>query len=450
MRTLQPVIWSPGTFLSPQHLQVEDRFIQSTLQFRLDALAFRPWGFKSLRVDPEALANGIFTLSQGTGILPDGLLFDVPACDRAPDGKPLAEYFDPDQEYVDAWLAVPEYRERGVNVSLPQRGLDTRFLIEVASFRDENTGTSERPIQVARKNLQLLIGERRKGVSAMPVARIRRAADTYQLDSHFVPPLLDISASDYLLAIARRLLEILGAKSSMLAGMRRQKNQSLAEFTVSDIANFWLLYTVNTHLPCLRHIFEKQRGHPERLFAVMLGLAAALTTFSMKVQATDLPEYDHEELGKCFSELDEKLLFLLETVVPSNFVAFPLRLVRNAVYAASVAEDRYLNGTKMYLAISAEMDTANLIQKTPDLVKVCSATHVEHLIRQALPGVPLTHVMAPPASIPIKVNYQYFSLSQAGLAWEAIVRTRNVAAYVPGDFPNPQLELLVVLPESIS
>jgi type VI secretion system protein ImpJ len=48
----------------------------------------------------------------------------------------------------------------------------------------------------------------------------------------------------------------------------------------------------------------------------------------------------------------------------------------------------------------------------------------------------------------VKLNYQYFSLAEGGLAWEAITRARNLAAYVPGDFPNPQLELIILLPEA--
>jgi type VI secretion system protein ImpJ len=82
------------------------------------------------------------------------------------------------------------------------------------------------------------------------------------------------------------------------------------------------------------------------------------------------------------------------------------------------------------------------------LVKVCSATHIEHLVRQALPGVSLTYLPSPPPAIPVKLNYQYFSLSQSGPAWEAILRARNLAAYVPAEFPNPQLELLILLPQA--
>ena len=48
MKRLQPVIWTKGTFLSPQHLQLQDRFLENLLQFHLDSLSFRPWGFRSL------------------------------------------------------------------------------------------------------------------------------------------------------------------------------------------------------------------------------------------------------------------------------------------------------------------------------------------------------------------------------------------------------------------
>jgi type VI secretion system protein ImpJ len=450
MRRLQPVIWSKGTFLTPQHLQSQDLYIENVLRFHLEALSFRPWGFRRLYVNQEALQAGQFALSLAEGILPDGLPFDIPESDPAPPPKPLAEYFEGEQEAVDLYLAVPHYRERGLNVAAAAQTADTRFVAEVAVVRDENWDRTERPIQVARKNFRLLAeSETRQGATALRVARVQRTpAGGFQLDTRFVPPLLDIAASDYLMSILRRLVEILAARSAMLSGVRRQKNQTLADFTSSDIANFWLLYTINSHFPLFRHQFETRKGHPEGLFALMTSLAGALTTFSLKIQPRDLPVYDHEELGRCFTDLDEKLRFLLETVVPANFVSLPLKLVQPSIYATALAEEKYLANTRMYLAIQAEMNEAELISKAPLLIKVCSATHIEHLVRQALPGVRLIHTPTPPGSIPIKLNYQYFSLNQSGGAWEAICRARNLAAYVPADFPNPQLELVILLPQA--
>jgi type VI secretion system protein ImpJ len=450
MRQLEPVIWTKGTLLNPQHLQMQDRFLEDTLQFHLNALTFRPWGFSRLRIDQEALSGGQFAVSEAAGIFPDGLLFDVPASEAGPAARSLAGAFEPDQQSMDVFLAVPRYRELGINVSGSGRDSDARYRAEHILVRDENTGLAEKPVQVARKNLRILFeGEGSEGNTALRIARVKRVpAGVFQLDSRFVPPLLDMAASDYLVTIARRLVEILAARSSMLSGNRRQKNQTLADFTASDIASFWLLYSINSHFPVFRRLFETAGAHPESLYSAMLSLAGALTTFSLTIHPRDLPDYDHDDLGGCFTDLDEKLRRLLETVVPSNFVSLPLKLVQPSIYAASLAEDRLLTNTRMYLAITGDMHKADLIAKVPYLIKICSASHIEHLVRQALPGLQATHVASPPGSIPVKLTYQYFSLDQSGPAWEAIVRARNFAAYIPAEFSNVQAELIVLLPEA--
>jgi type VI secretion system protein ImpJ len=450
VRRLEPVVWHKGTLLTPQHLQQQDGYVEDTTRFQIDALNFRPWGFQALRIDREALAGGHLAIASASGIFSDGLLFDIPASDSAPPPKPLADAFAPDDTRLDFYLAIPPQRDLGVNVDTARNAADVRYRAAIEMVRDENTGVAEKPIQVARKNLRLVSEhDSREGLSALRVARVSRTvAGLYDLDATFVPPLVDITASDYLTTIARRLVEILTARSTALAGGRRQKNQSLADFTAADIPNFWLLYTVNTWLPVFRHIFESRKGHPEALFSAMTAMAGSLTTFSTEVQPRELPVYDHENLGDCFTHLDETLRFLLETAVPRNFVSLPLKQVQPSIYATSIDDERYLTANRMYLAIRAESRAAELIEKAPKLVKVCSANHVEHLVRQALPGVALTHVPIPPGAVPVKLDFEYFSLQQSGPAWESVVRSRNLAAYVPSELPKPELEWIILLPHA--
>jgi type VI secretion system protein ImpJ len=347
------------------------------------------------------------------------------------------------------YLTVPDYRQRGLNVSLAQKDAGTRYLAEVTAFSDDNTGGAQKPVQVARKNVRILVqGESTQGSSALKMACVERTpAGTFRLDPKFVPPLLNLGASEYLKGILRGLIELLSARSTQLSGMRRQKNQSLAEFTASDIADFWLLYTINSHFPLFHHMFETAKAHPEELYQTMVALAGSLTTFSQQIQPRDLPSYDHDEIGVVMAELDEKLRALLETVVPTNLVSLPLKKVQNSIYATAISDERYLANTRMFLAVSADVKEDDLIRRVPQLVKTCSATHIDHLVKQALPGIQLTHLPQPPSVIPVKLKYQYFSLDQSGAAWEAVGRARNFAAYVPADFPNPELELLILLPQ---
>jgi len=387
-------------------------------------------------LNQELLTEGQLAVSRAAGIFPDGLLFDIPDADPPPPSKALGEVFEPDMASLDLYLTVPDYRQRGVNVATGQDG-SSRYVVEVTSFRDENTGAGDKPLQIARKNLHLLAdNENREGCSALRIANVERTpAGTFRLNPQFVPPLLKIRGNEYLAGLLRGLVEVMSARSSQLASTRRQKNQSLADFTAADIANFWLLYTINSYFPLFNDLFRSPDRHPEELYSAMVSMAGSLTTFSPKLHPRDLPLYAHDALGPMFAELDEKLRSMLETVVPTNLVSLPLKLAKTSIYITPLENDRYLRNSHMYLAISAE-------------TSVCSATHIEHLIKQALPGIPLKHLQTPPSALPVKLKYQYFSLSQSGPAWEAVTRARNLAAYVPDDFPNPRLELLILLPQT--
>lgn len=450
MRQMQPVLWTKGVLLTPQHLQTQDRYLEDLLQFQLSALAVAPWGFSRLELDREALAGGTLAVSSAAGLFPDGLLFDFPGADGAPAPKALDGLWGPDQATLDVHLAVPEYRDGGYNVATAAHDRDARYLAEVLLRRDENTGLAEKPIQVARKNLRLLAeGERLDGSATLPVARLRRApSGELELDPQFVPPVVDLRASAQLQAMLRRLVEILSARSSALAGTRRQRNQSLADFSITDVANFWLLYTVNTHFPALRHLHESPGAHPLRLYEAMAALTGALATFSTRLHPRDIPAYDHADPSPVFARLDAMLRELLETVVPANCVSLPLRQLAHAptVHAVSLDQDRYFAAPQLYLAVSAQLPPQDLVQRAPHAFKVSSADDIERLIRQALSGMGLVHVPSPPPAIPVKLNHQYFRLERSGAGWTAVQRARNLSVYVPEDVPGAALELVIVLP----
>jgi len=444
MRQLQPVVWSKGIFLSPQHLQAQDRFFEENLRFVSSAVSWRNWGFFSLQLDAAGLSEGRLTLTQASGIFPDGLLLDMPSSDAPPGSRTLEECFPAGRTACAFWLAIPQERPSGINIGLQRGTAGTRFYSELQMLRDENSSGVEKPVSLARKNLQILAeGENLEGSVLLPLAQVQKTeAGSYRFDPEFAPPLLNLKGNELLTGILRSLIETMIARSSQLAGSRRQRNQSLADFSASDIANFWLLYTINSHLPAARHLLDAKQVHPEALFLHMLSLAGALTTFSPKMEPRDLPQYDHERLGPCFLALDNAIAELLDTVIPSNFVALPLKPLRDSIYATAIDKDQYFENSRPYLAIATDLRDADLISRAPALLKACSATHIEQLIRQALPGLKLTHVPVPPRAIPVKLRYQYFTLEKTGPVWEAVTRARNFAVYAPGEIPNPEMELI--------
>ena len=446
MRQFQRVLWSKGTLLNPQHFQLQDRYLEELLDFRLHALTFCPWGFSRLTVDGEKLAAGTLVVSDAAGLMPDGLVFDMPNADAAPPPLQLAEHWRADQNELLVYLGIPEHRYGGHNVSGTTGGVDTRYIADVVMVRDENTGLAEKPIQVARRNLRLLVtGESLTGTTAMPLARVRRNANGVpELDPTFIPPVVAIGASPVLLAMTRRIVELLAARSHALSALRRERNAGVADFGVSDVTNFWLLYTVNTHLPRIRHLYETRRTHPGVLYTALLELAGTLTTFG-EGQMEDLPEYAHADLTTSFGLLHDLVCRLLDTSVPQHYMSLPLRSTRPTVYEAVLNDDRFFAASQIYIAIAAGRDLAPRI---PQVLKVSSSDAIERLIRTAVGGVRLRHVPKPPRAVPIKLDYEYFSLEQTGDDWDSIRMSRKLAVYAPKELPDPTMEVVLLVPQS--
>lgn len=437
-------------FLSPQHFQAQDQYFEDLIQARFGASNFANYGVTNLEIDAEALANGNFVVRSARGFLPDGESFDMPGSDALPASRPVGKNFTPDLETLDVFLALPDLRPNARNVTL-QRDHDgpaeTRYAAELKMMPDANQGFDEKPVQLGAKSFRLLFGnEFRDGFSSVRIARLaRNSAGVPVLHPTSVAPCLDLGSSEHLMGLLRRQVEILATKSSALAGPRRERSKGVADVSVSDTASFWLLHTVNSYLPELRHIYKVRRGHPEVAYRAMLRLAGALSTFTTEGSAADLPDYDHEELGVCFTALDARIRELMQTVIPDKYVSIPLSLTERFTWAGTVADGNLFHNSQFYLAVNAALGMDEVIRRVPQFMKVATPDDIEQITRTAQAGVTLRHVEVPPKQIPMRLGNQYFALNQNGDIWKSIMLSRRVAVFAPADIPEPKLELLIVL-----
>ncbi|MGH9668010.1 MAG: type VI secretion system baseplate subunit TssK, partial [Bryobacteraceae bacterium] len=251
--------------------------------------------------------------------------------------------------------------------------------------------------------------------------------------------------SEQLMMLLRRLIEILEDKSAMFSRAGKGDKRTWAEFSTRDIANFWLLHAVNSALAPLRHLYLTRRGHPEDVYLELLRLGGSLCTFALDSHPRDLPLYNHQRLDECFGALDDHIRRRLETIVPTQYIEIPLAQRAEFFYEGAVTDQRVLDRSRWIFAVRSKAGEVDIISKTPQLVKLCSKQFVPQLVKRALPGLPLTHLPVPPSAIPARVDYHYFSVSKSGPCWDHLVQSRQIGLYVPGDLPDPSVELLVVL-----
>jgi type VI secretion system protein ImpJ len=433
-------------YLGPHHFQVQSRYFEDSTKFATSSLWYAPYGIAGCALDADALQNGTVSVLHARGIFPDGLAFSIPESDPLPPARAIAGLFPPARDSVTVLLAIPDRKPGGRNCAISGEDAGSaRYVADNVAVTDENTGADERLVHFGRKNLRLLLDiESTDGMTTLPLARVMRdGAGHFIFDPSFIPPCLQISASEPLVLMLRRLIEILEEKSTAMS--RTPGGASFAEFSTREIASFWLLHAVNSGLSPLRHLWIAKRGHPEELYLEMARLSGSLCTFAMESHPRDIPLYRHDHLDETFGELDRHIRRHLETIIPTNCVSIPLSPGEKYFYEGDITDQRCLNRSHWILAVRSTAGEVEIISKTPQLVKVCSAAFVPQLVKRALPGLALTHMPTPPPAVSARADFQYFSISKGGPCWEHILQTRRVGIYVPGDLPEVELSLLVVL-----
>jgi type VI secretion system protein ImpJ len=450
MSRYRKILWNEGMLLAPHHFQQWDNYYEELLSSRLASVMPYEWGILDLQVNSEAIANGNFDLLRCRAMMPDGLVVNIPEGDPAPDPRPLEGHSDPDAERLEVHLAVPSKRAGAANFQADGQAPDQmmRYGQTAGTVLDETTGENERQIAFARSNLRLLFAdELREGYSSLKIAELERTATgQLKLSENYIPPALNVRASPWLENMLRQVVEILITKSSSLGEQRRQRTTSLADFTTSEVAIFWLLHTVNAAVPGFAHLFRTRVVHPERLYFEMAELAGKLMTFTPDRHPKDIVRYEHTDLYLTFSQLALEIRDLLETVIPTRCVPIPLEKVRESLYAGRVLDDRLLKEAGFYLAVRAEIPEGQLIERVPRVIKVASRDTIDVVIGSALPGVTLTLASPPPAPIPLRPKFHYFALDTNGMFWERIAGSKALAVYVPEELKDETVELYAVKP----
>lgn len=448
MRSLTKPVWSEGMFLGPHVFQAQSRYFEDALNFVTTSLWRDAYGLVGLQLDLDALRNGTLALTHARGLFADGLAFDFPASDAAPSPRDFTGLFSPVADHLTMYLAVPAGISDGQNTSVDEKAGSTRYITSELKLPDQNTGLDEKPIQVGRKNLQLLAeSEVSDRYIALPVVRIvRDGTGRFEADPTMIPPCLSLIASPGLTEILRRLIEILEEKSTVFTQAEEQRNGVFqAGMSARHVAQYWFLHTLNTSLPVLRHFLLSQHAHPQELFREMSRLGGALCTFGLEVHPKSLPQYNHADLGNCFAALDDHIRRHLEIVMPSKAIRIPLQSVETYLYQGAIVDERCLGASRWILEIRSAIGDADMIANVPKLVKVCSARFVVELIKRAVPGMTLMHLPVPPPQIAARVEAQYFSVQREGGCWEHIVKTREVGVYIPAEIPAPAVSLIVLV-----
>jgi type VI secretion system protein ImpJ len=441
-------IWTEGLFMTPQHLQQGDSYHETLLHTRMRAALAYDWGITDLKFDERALGAGQLKVVKCHGVFPDGTAFLVG--DQGEDQvepRPIEGHFPAALEAVDVFLAVPNQRDNAANTALDpsKAGPAIRFLAEQVVVPDLNTGRSEQSLTWARSNMRLLFGtEPRDAFHTIRLAQLERdRTGAIALKKNFVPSVLHINASAFLMTGLRRLLSAMVGKQKALAEGRRMRTAASVDFQASDVAKFWLLHTVNSFIPVVSHLTDHGNAPPEDLYVLLGSIIGELCTFSPDGDPTDLPKFNYLELGPVLDPMFERALSMVTAVLADQYLIVPLEKREDGMYLGKF-EDPTLPRKHEFFLECKGADEATLRERLPRLLKMASWTQIGYILNAAIPGVGAQVEYRPPAAIPVKPGLVYLRVDQNGDYWNDVLNSGTIAIYQPIDPQKVELRLIGV------
>jgi type VI secretion system protein ImpJ len=445
-------VWTEGLFVTQHHFQQLDRYHEWLVWERLRAALPYEWGVLDLEVDERALAAEQFKLNRLALVLPDGT--PVEQGDGTGDPippRPFGSMFPATVRSLDVYLALVHESDQMPNVDLDGRaGGSVRYTREQAAAVDFNTGAGEQQFQYARPNVALLFGEeRRDGFDAVRIAQIVRApTGTPQLRESFVPPILRVGASGFLVSRFRRLLATMTAKQRTLAESRRQRTAAAVEFQASDAAKFWLLNALNLSIPAISHVVDHATDHPEQAYLHLAQLIGQLCTFAVDGDPTAIPKFNYLELGDVFEPMFDRAHKLLEAVLAERYIEIPLNKREDGMFLGQITDSSVLRYT-FFVAATGAVPEPQIRDKLPKLAKIASWSQIGAILNSALNGIKLDLEYTPPGALPLKPGLVFFKVIKTPDFWNDIAGTGTIAIYQPIDAKGLEIHLYAVDPSNL-
>jgi type VI secretion system protein ImpJ len=436
------VIWQEGMLLRPQHLQHNDRYFDHQLKVRTRLLGSYTWGYLTLDIDLQFLNMGRLVVSQASGILPDGSLFEL-----ADNAEPLVLEVPSNTSNTPVYLALPLVTGNHIESRRPEQAdVLARYTSYEAQVADSNAADAfSSQICCGRPDLRLLLGEQQSD-QAFVKLKLCEVLDTtpdgvIRLAPEFVPTFIQAKSSSYLLSCLKEIIGMLGHRADSLAERVRSNGKAGG----AQVGDFMMLQLINRTELLLRHYLDLEQVHPEALYRTLLALLGDLATFSSDSKRPPVNNrYQHNDQGACFRSLMQAIRQVLSMVLEQHAIELQLQARQYGIIVAPVQDLSLLDSASFVLAASGHCDGEELRQRLPSHLKIGSVERIRQLVNLHLPGIRIRPLPVAPRQIAFHANKTYFILEPDAEDLAQLKRSAGFAFHVSGDFAGLELNFWAI------
>ena len=432
------VHWHEGMFLRPHHLQSTMRHVQGALAFRSGLAGPGRWGFADLDINDAKLETFEFQINSASAIFPDGDHFVMPMSGTGT-GRVLPRKFKDAFETcggrLPVYLGIPK-RIHGRPVA---GQADSLYDVELVDLDDENTfdPNARKKLEIRFIRGQIVFGDDRtqaefsfreeaSHLQVMKIAEIVRDDDVAarpRRSTDYVPPLLHVAADEPFRLCLQEISDILKGQNASLARELASREIARGIETGKESDQFLKLHATNTFVPVIEQLCRTAGVHPFDAYLALCQLLGHLAYFGPGRRCPDVAVYDHDDLGPRFADLCAKIKGLLEKTVPRDYEKRAFEPTSDPRVWEAEFDPRWLDPEwGLYLGVARGHTSGERLEPGPAALnlgavmgsdlKLAASKDRDNIFGNIVPGIALTQVPYPPASMPHNDDETYYKLDE--------------------------------------
>jgi type VI secretion system protein ImpJ len=456
----RPVFWHQGLFLQPQHLQLLSRYSDSQSLALKEYLVPHFWGVGTCHIQSAALDNRSVHLSEGRFLFAD--LADTDLSQNAlVNARSFEDAWEEGGGHFDVFIGLRKFNPSGNNVTVVEdlndlTHVSTRWVTasRAEMVPDLHQDGPSAEVQNLYYVLKIFWGSEKPQLGSyelIHLARLERDQNKIRLSPRFVPPCLSIASDRSLFKVVKEIRDQIGSRSRQLEGYKRDRGLHSAEFGARDMVYLLALRSLNRYAPMLAHLMAAQTGHPWSVYGLLRQLIGELSTFAGDVSYTGedqngvalLPDYDHGDLGGCFTAAQGLVTRLLDQITAGPEYVLPL-LFDGTYFGTDLPPAIFEGRNRFYLVMETESDPQSMLTAIQGIAKLGCRESLPILIARSLSGIGITHLAEVPQELPRRTRALYFQIDHHNDQWAQVQRSRNMALYWDAAPDDLKVELMAV------
>ncbi len=448
MRQTNKVIWSEGTFVTPQHFQQQERYFEDQLEQHLQAYFPYRCGVLDLKIDQKSLSESSFAIGDCFVVFPDGTVFKTPqVLQKQNISLPKAKTIPADTSRQIIYLAIPRQSNASEVSSHFSEQSMARYIrgeVKLLDYNDDNASNFEE-IGVAYLNCRLLLeSEERSGYSCIELAQIEYVKnDIVTLNKKFIPPGLNCHSSPLLKDFLKETFNLFTTQAQAVEGFLRDDEYG---------RNFLLLQLLKRYQASFRYCIEMPVVSPDSFYHLLIRAINELSIYYPDITQHHYKqyEYQHHDLEKTFPPLMELLRRYLAMSIDVDVSKIPLNSPESGLNLTHMGEQSDINlrdlltSAKFYLAVKSSAGADTIKSNFAKQVKIGSSSKIRRMVALLVPGVKIKLCSHIPPRLPFDESFVYFEFDQDGEDWIELQQSNGIGIYADDPFQEADFILWAI------